>query len=68
MLLEARPRLQQHFQLADRNGDGLLNRREAEQLPWVARHFNGLDLNGDGLISLRELWALQKALSPRMRP
>ena len=62
------PRLQQHFQLADRNGDGLLNRKEAEQLPWVARHFNGLDLNGDGLISLRELWALQKALSPRMRP
>lgn len=62
------PRLQNHFHQADHNGDGLLNRREAKALPWISRHFNGLDLNGDGLISLEELWSLQKALSPRLRP
>tara|TARA_B100001758_G_scaffold247070_1_gene263764 strand:+ start:868 stop:1344 length:477 start_codon:yes stop_codon:yes gene_type:complete len=62
------PRLQQHFTRADRNADGYLNRQESRALPWVHRHFTGLDLNGDGQITLAELWSLQKALAPRMRP
>jgi len=61
-------RLQHHVQRADRNGDGQLNIHEAQALPWVARHFGSLDLNQDGLVSLAELWSLQKALSPRLRP
>jgi len=61
-------RLQHHVQRADRNGDGQLNIDEAQALPWVARHFRSLDLNQDGLVSLAELWSLQKALSPRLRP
>lgn len=61
-------RLQQRFFLADRNGDGGLDRQEAKALPWVYRHFDSLDLNGDHRISLREMWALQKALAPRLRP
>ena len=61
-------RLQHHVQRADRNGDGQLNIHEAQALPWVARHFRSLDLNQDGLVSLAELWSLQKALSPRLRP
>jgi hypothetical protein len=60
-------RLQHHVQRADQNGDGQLNIREAEALPWVARHFRSLDLNRDGLVSLAELWSLQKALSPRLK-
>lgn len=62
------PRLQHHFQRADRNHDGHLSRQEAQALPWVARHFTSLDLNADGRITLTELWSLQKALAPRMRP
>ena len=61
-------RLQHHVHRADRNGDGQLNIHEAQALPWVARHFRSLDLNRDGLVSLAELWSLQKALSPRLRP
>ena len=61
-------RLQHHVQRADRNGDGQLNIHEAQALPWVAPHFRSLDLNRDGLVSLAELWSLQKALSPRLRP
>ena len=61
-------RLQHHVQRADQNGDGQLNLREAQALPWVARHFNSLDRNRDGLVSLAELWSLQKALAPRLRP
>ena len=61
-------RLQTHFQLADHNGDGRLDRQEARALPWINRHFPALDRNGDGLISLAELWLLQKALAPRRRP
>ena len=62
------PRLQRRFLQADRNHDGLLNRDEAQALPWVSRHFDSLDHNGDALISLGELWQLQKALAPRTRP
>lgn len=61
-------RLQQHVQRADRNGDGQLNIHEAQALPWVAQHFRSLDLNRDGLVSLAELWSLQKALAPRLKP
>ena len=62
------PRLQRRFLQADRNRDGRLSRNEAAALPWVFRHFESLDLNGDALISLAELWELQKALAPRLRP
>ena len=61
-------RLQQRFRQADRDGDGRLDRQEAQRLPWMARNFQSLDLNQDGALTLAELWMLQRALAPRPHP
>ena len=61
------PRLQRHFQQADRNRDRRLNREEAQAIPWIARHFKRLDEDRDGTVTLAELWGLQQSLAPPQR-
>ena len=61
------PRLQRHFQQADRNRDQRLNRQEAQAIPWIARHFKRLDENRDGTVTLAELWRMQRLLAPPQR-
>ena len=61
------PRLQRHFQQADRNRDRRLNWEEAQAIPWIARHFKRLDEDRDGTVTLAELWGLQQSLAPPQR-
>lgn len=58
-------RLQRRFQQADINGNGELNRHEANSIPWLANNFNRLDFNNDRVLTMDELWILQRALAPR---
>jgi len=60
-------RLQRRFQLADRNFDGKLDRREVSSLPWLQRNFESLDRNSDGGLTLNELWMMQRSLAPRTK-
>ena len=61
------PRLQRHFQEADRNRDRRLNWDEAQSIPWIARHFQRLDEDRDGTVTLAELWGMQRSLAPPQR-
>ena len=45
---------------ADRNGDGVLSRQEAEPYPWLQRRFNDGDRNGDGTLNQAELNQLRR--------
>ena len=61
--LKARPmrtgqRCQRLLQRADRNGDGRLDRREAELIAWLLRLFDEADRNGDGSVDCTELRGL----------
>jgi hypothetical protein len=42
------------FDRADANGDGQLNRDEAQRLPAVAERFDAIDTNGDRMLSRDE--------------
>ena len=53
-------RAQQFFTTADRNGNGRIDRQEAEGYPWLERRFNAIDSNGDGGISREELMNLRR--------
>lgn len=46
------------FQQADRNADGVIDRREAEAFAWLRRHFGQADRNGDGRVDPAELQGL----------
>jgi hypothetical protein len=46
------------FEQADRNGDGGIDRREAEAYSWLQRHFGQADRNGDGRVDRQELQGL----------
>jgi Ca2+-binding EF-hand superfamily protein len=46
------------FSQADRNGDGRIDRREAEVYSWLLRHFSSADRNGDGSVDRVELQGL----------
>ena len=46
------------FSQADRNGDGRIDRREAEAYRWLLRHFSSADRNGDGSVDRQELQGL----------
>lgn len=58
-------RLQNHFNQADRNGDGRIDKRECQSLPWLSRNFVSFDLDSDGGLTLEELWTVQRSLAPR---
>ena len=63
------PRLQRHFQQADRNLDRRLNWKEAQAFPWIVLHFNRLDDDRDGTVKLAELWSMQPSIAlPQRRP
>jgi len=43
-------RMGQLFQQLDRNGDGRLDRQEAQHNPYLRRHFDRLDRGGKGYL------------------
>jgi len=51
-------RAKRFFEQADRNGDGSIDRREAEAYSWLQRHFGQADRNGDGRLDRQELQGL----------
>jgi hypothetical protein len=51
-------RAKRFFEQADRNGDGGIDRREAEAYSWLQRHFGQADRNGDGRVDRQELQGL----------
>ena len=57
-------RARRFFHEADRNGDGVISRQEAEPYPWLQRRFNDADRNGDGNVSRDELRQLRGNASP----
>ncbi len=61
-------RLQRRFKQADIDGNGKLNRDEAQSIRWLANNFNKLDLNNDRDITMEELWMLQRSLAPHPHP
>ncbi|KZR64397.1 hypothetical protein [Prochlorococcus sp. MIT 1303] len=61
-------RLQRRFKQADIDGNGKLNRDEAQSIRWLANNFNRLDLNNDSDITMEELWMLQRSLAPHPHP
>jgi Ca2+-binding EF-hand superfamily protein len=51
-------RAERFFRQADRNGDGGIDRREAEAHGWLLRRFGNADRNGDGSVDRQELRGL----------
>jgi len=63
-----RERARARFAEADRNGDGLLSRREVAELrPMLARHFDRIDTNQDGQASEQELAVALRRLQQMRR-
>lgn len=59
-------KMQARWKAADKNGDGLIDKAEAEAgLPRVARHFDQLDVNHDGKLSADELRAVTQSRMAR---
>ncbi|PZQ18391.1 MAG: hypothetical protein DI564_03550 [Rhodanobacter denitrificans] len=60
--------VREHLKAADRNGDGYIDRAEADAaLPRIAKHFDRLDADGDARLSPAELKAAAEALAARRR-
>ena len=53
-------RSERFFSQADRNGDGRIDRREAEAHSWLQRHFKNADRNGDDTLDRQELRGLSE--------
>lgn len=49
--------VQQRFIAADRNGDGVLTRDEAQAMPRVSSHFDDVDTNHDRKVTPTEILA-----------
>ena len=66
---EQKAKLQERLKAADANGDGLIDKAEAEaRLPRVAKNFDTLDANDDGRLSPDEIRAMAAQLAERRRP
>lgn len=64
----ARAELQERLRAADANGDGYIDRGEAEaKLPRVAKSFDRLDADHDDKLSVAELKAVAQRLSQMRR-
>jgi Ca2+-binding EF-hand superfamily protein len=63
---EQKATLQERLKAADANGDGLIDKAEAEaKLPRIAKRFDTLDANGDGKLSPDELRAAGQKMAER---
>ena len=63
---EQKATLQDRLKAADANGDGLIDKAEAEaKLPRIAKRFDTLDTNGDGRLSPDEMRAAGQKLAER---
>ena len=54
------PRAERVLRKADQNGDGRIDRQEAQGYPWLRKHFDVIDRNGDGSLDRQELNTLSK--------
>lgn len=54
-------RMRRFLERADSNGNGQLDRREAEAYPWLQRRFNEADRDGDGQLNRQELQRLRRS-------
>lgn len=63
---EQKATLQERLKTADANGDGLIDKAEADaKLPRIAKRFDTLDANGDGKLSPDELRAMGQKMAER---
>jgi len=63
---EQKATLQERLKAADANGDGLIDKAEAEaKLPRIAKRFDTLDANSDGKLSPDEMRAAGQKLAER---
>lgn len=63
---EQKATLQERLKAADANGDGLIDKAEADaKLPRIAKRFDTLDTNGDGKLSPDEMRAAGQKLAER---
>lgn len=63
---EQKAALQERLKTADTNGDGLIDKAEADaKLPRIAKRFDTLDANADGKLSPEELRAVGQKLAER---
>lgn len=64
-------RAQKNFDIADKNGDGLLSREEAEKgpVPFIRAHFDEIDRANRGLVSKDDVATYVRSLQkPRSAP
>jgi Ca2+-binding EF-hand superfamily protein len=57
-------RARRFLEQADSNGDGRIDRREAEPYPWLQRRFSAVDRDSDGRINRGELQQLRSGERP----
>lgn len=63
-----RQKIVERWQAADRDGDGAIDRAEAEAgLPRVYKNFDKLDSDGDGRLTPEELRAMAERFGERRR-
>lgn len=65
---DQRQQMLERWQAADRNGDGVIDRAEAEAgLPRIYKNFDKLDSDGDGRLTPEELRAMAQRFGERRR-
>ena len=59
---DGRGAMPQRLKQADTNGDGMIDRKEAEALPHLLKHFDEIDTNHDQKLSADELRAFHEKM------